>query len=162
MSLFENPRYRWRETYFVHLPAENRPSLDKMRQALSVVSDHLELANPSADDEGRFESLTILAADDFAAIDVSYIEGDEVVEQGARFAKELSAGCCAELDRAKLDRLRHCRGRFDLLHFEEITDLDDEDDANGMLDPSALLLVLDALVELTDGVAVDPQTGTVL
>jgi hypothetical protein len=31
-----------------------------------------------------------------------------------------------------------------------------------MLDPSALLLVLDALAELTGGIAVDPQTGTML
>ena len=31
-----------------------------------------------------------------------------------------------------------------------------------MLDPSALLIVLETLAKLTGGVAVDPQSGTVL
>lgn len=163
MSLFENDQYRWRETYFVQFPAKNRPSLDKVRQALSLVGDRLELADMKADAKGRVDSLTILAPEDFAAIDVSYLSGKEVLENGAELAEELTAGGCDEDHSAALENLRKFDARFDVLHFEQVGDADDPDEEpDGMLDPSALLLVLDVLAELTGGVAIDPQTGTVL
>lgn len=49
-----------------------------------------------------------------------------------------------------------------MLHFEQVVDFEDEDEAEGMLDPTALLVVLDALAKLTDGIPVDPQAGTML
>jgi hypothetical protein len=52
------------------------------------------------------------------------------------------------------------------LHFEHMTaseaPAESDDEFDEMLDPSALLIVLDALVELTGGVGVDPQSGTLL
>ena len=162
MSLFENDQYRWRETYFVQFPAQNRPSLEKVRQAVSTLGDHLVLTNMSADEEGRFESLTILAPDDFAALDISYLAGSEVLEQGAEFADELTTGGCQVENHDQLERLREYDGRFDVLHFEQVTEASDQDEPEGMLDPSALLLVLDVLAELSGGIAVDPQTGTML
>lgn len=163
MSLFENDQYRWRETYFVQFPAKNRPSLDKLCQALSVVGERLEMTDMRADRKGRFESVTILAPDDFAAIDVSYLSGKEVLEHGAELAEELSTSACRAETAPALGKLRTFDGRFDVLHFEQINEIDDQDDEpDGMLDPSALLLVLDVLAELTAGIAVDPQTGTVL
>jgi hypothetical protein len=48
-------------------------------------------------------------------------------------------------------------GRFDVLHFEQIPDEDEEDE---ILDPGTLLAVLGVLAEMTGGVAVDPQAGT--
>jgi len=163
MSLFEDPHYRWRETYFIYFPADHRPSLDKTCQTLSMLGDHFELTNASADNRGRFESITIRARDEFAAIDVSYLEGDEVTEQVAQLAREVAHGCCVENESSKLAVLRRASARLDLLHFEEVTDEEEsEDEPEGMLDPSALLLVLDALAELCEGVAVDPQTGTLM
>jgi len=59
--------------------------------------------------------------------------------------------------------MRHCNGRFDVLHFEQVTEPGDEDEAGDeMLDPGAILLVLAALAKLTGGVAIDPQSGTVI
>lgn len=165
MSLFENDRYRWRETYFVQFPSKNRPSLDKVRQALSVVGDRLEVAETKADCKGRFESITVLAPDDFAAIDLSYLSGPEVLEQGAEFAEELTAGGCRAENHGLLEKLRKFDGRFDVLHFEQVGEPGEEEDneeTDNMLDPSALLLVLDVLAELTGGIAIDPQTGTIL
>ena len=46
-----------------------------------------------------------------------------------------------------------------MLHFEQVVDFEDEDEAEGMLDPTALLVVLDALAKLTDGIPVDPAGG---
>jgi len=160
MSLFENERYRWRETYFVQFPAKNRPSLDKVRQALSTLGDTLQLVNPSADAEGWFDSITILAPDDFAAIDVSFLAGAEVLEQARDLAEEITATGCDQDASQHARKLRRYDGRFDVLHFEQILDLEDQDEPEGMLNPSTLLLVLACLARLTGGVAIDPQTGT--
>lgn len=161
MSLFENDQYRWRETYFVQFPLKNRPSLEKMRQALSMVSDRFELTNLHADAKGRFESLTLVAADDYAAVDVCFTSGEEVVENAVAFAEEAIAIGVSPEDHKRLETMKKYDARFDVLHFEQVTDdFDEDDDLNGMLDPSALLLVLDALAELTGGIAVDPQSGT--
>ena len=69
---------------------------------------------------------------------------------------------CLPTSRKKLARLKSFDAKFDLLHFERKSDDDAEDELDEMLDPSALLIVLDALVELTGGVGVDPQSGTLL
>ena len=161
MSLFENDQYRWRETYFVQFPVKNRPSLEKMRQALSMVSDRFEFTDLRADKNGFFESLTLVASDDYAAVDVCYTSGEEVIDSAIAFAEEAIAIGVSPEDHKRLEQLKKYDARFDVLHFEQITeDFDEDDDLGGMLDPSALLLVLDALAELTGGIAVDPQSGT--
>jgi len=162
MSTFENDQYRWRETYFVLFDSAKRPSLKKLQRALARLSSRFILTNLGAGEQGQFESLTVLAPDDFAALDVCYLYGEEVLEQGRQWAEELAAAGCREDDRDRLNRLRHCDGRFDLLHFEQISDAGDEDELGEMLDPSTLLIVLDALVKLTDGIAIDPQSGSLL
>ncbi|MBN1588244.1 MAG: hypothetical protein JW888_01880 [Pirellulales bacterium] len=160
MSLFENGQYRWRETYFVQFPAKNRPPLEKVRQAISTLGENLQMPQATADDDGRFESITILSPDDFAAIDVSFLAGQEVLDQANELADEItSTGCDEDVSRC-VKKLRHCDGRFDVLHFEQLADVDEQEEPEGMLNPSTLLLVLDCLAQLTDGVAIDPQTGT--
>jgi len=109
----------------------------------------------------------VLSPDDYAALDISYETGEEVVEQGAALYEELKSSATDAEERAKLNRLPKLDARFDLLHFEQVTNGEAgvggaEDELDEMLDPSALLIVLDALVELTKGVGVDPQSGTVL
>jgi len=162
VSMFENDQYCWRETYFVLFDAKNRPKLEAMRKALAHLKTHFTLANLTANDEGYVESLTVVSPDDFAALDVCYVDGDEVVEQGAELLKEMDSTDGTADDLNKRERLRRSTGRFDVLHFEQVVDLEEEEDTEGMLDPTALLVVLEALVKLTDGVAFDPQAGTLL
>lgn len=159
MSLFENDQYQWRETYFVLFEAAKRPTLRKLQQALRKVNPRFTLANAVADEHGQFESITVISPDDFAALDICYLEGQEVAEQVGRFVKEMSETEPALSDRKKLGRMLHFNGRFDVLHFEQQGDFEDRE-PDGMLDPGTLLTVLDALVRLTRGVAVDPQSGT--
>ena len=64
--------------------------------------------------------------------------------------------------RALLKRLKEYDGRFDVLHFEQVGDSADEDESDELLDPSALLAVLEELARITGGIAVDPQSGTIL
>ena len=162
MSTFEREEFKWRETYFVLFDSGKLPTLKNVERILGALSERFELTNAQADEDGRFESITLLAPDDYAALDISYESGEEVRQQGAALAQELKPSVTDDDERAKLARLPKCDARFDLLHFEEVVGDEPEDALDEMLDPSALLIVLDALVELTDGVGVDPQSGTLL
>ena len=163
MSMFENGRYRWRETYFVLFRSSNRPTLKAVEQTLSGLNDNYVLTNLSADDSGLCESLTLLSPDDFAALDVCYLGGAEVLEQGAELVEEIGPAACDASEKDALERIKLCDGRFDVLHFEHVSEFpEDDDDPEEILDPAALILVLGALARLTGGIAVDPQAGSIL
>lgn len=162
MSTFEDGRFRWRETYFVLFPLEKLPPLKLVQKTLAALNKHYTLTNLTADEEGLFESLTLLSPEDFAAMDICFTSGAEVIEQVESLVEELRES--AEPDqRAVLKRLKEYEGRFDVLHFEQIADLAEEDDEQDeLLDPGALLAVLGALARITGGVAIDPQSGSLL
>jgi hypothetical protein len=160
MSTFEDGRYRWQETYFVLFQSSNRPKLKAVEKALAALNDRYVLSNATGDKEGRFESLTVASPDDFAAMDICFTSGPEVLEQGAELAEEFE-GTVEPHQRAALNRLRQCDGRFDVLHFAQILEACEEED-DEMLDPGALLAVLGTLATMTGGTAVDPQSGTIL
>jgi hypothetical protein len=162
MSMFENDQYRWRETYFVLFSSGRAPSLKKLKEVLQGLNDRFVLTNVQTDSAGRLESITVLAPDDFAALDLCYVEGDEVREQVALLYDELKPSVAQEADRQRLERLKRLDARFDVLHFEQLAEVGEGEELDEMLDPSALLMVLDTLVELTDGIAVDPQAGAML
>jgi hypothetical protein len=162
MSMFENDQYRWRETYFVFFDAAARPKLKAVEKLVDKLSGRFTITNTAEDETGTFESLTVVSPDDFAAMDICYLEGEEVLEQGIMLAEELESVGCQPDERETAKRILQCTGRFDVLHFEEITASRDGDDADEMLDPSALLEVLEALERLVGGLAIDPQGGTMV
>lgn len=159
MSSFDRDEFLWRETYFVLFPAARRPFLAEVEQVLRSLPGVLELEQARADEQGRFESITVRAPADFAAMDISFEAGESVVEQVANLQKELKRGT---VDVAKLAKLKECDARIDLMHFEQVASSNDDDDFGEMFDPASLLLVLEALVKLTGGVGVDPQSGTLV
>ena len=163
MSTFEDNRYRWRETYFVLFAAKKRPKLSDVTKMLSTLNPRYQLTNLSADSHGRIDSLTLISPDDFAALDICYTGGAEVLEQGVSLVDDLKRAGTDSPPPVPWEQIKKYDGRFDVLHFEQVTEADQEDvDDEGMLDPSALLVVLGALARLTSGVAVDPQAGTFL
>ncbi|MGO8744751.1 MAG: hypothetical protein ACLQNE_02060 [Thermoguttaceae bacterium] len=162
MSMFENDQYQWRETYFVLFPSAKRPKLRAVEKKLSALNNRLTLANGVADEDGLLESITVLSPDDFAALDICYVGGEEVREQVKEMIKEIKTSDCRREDRKRLERLPEFDGRFDVYHFEQMTDLAGDDEVDEMLDPSTLLIVLDALTELTHGIAIDPASGAIL
>ena len=162
MSMFENDQYRWRETYFVFFDAQARPTRKAVEKLVAALNGPFDITNSVADDAGRFESLTVVSPDDFAAMDICYLEGEEVLEQGVLLAEELQSVGCQPDDRETAQRILQCTGRFDVLHFEQIVDSRDSDDPDDMLDPSALLVLLEALEKLVGGIAIDPQGGTMV
>jgi hypothetical protein len=161
MSMFEDPRYRWRETCFVLFRSRDRPKLKAVRKAIEELGEQYEIANLRADSQGRIDSLTVVSPDDFAAMDICYTTGEEVLEQGATLAEEVRATARSTGQAEPAVRIEQFDARFDVLHFEQVPEFPEDDDEEA-LDPSALLLVLSALAKLTGGVAVDPQAGAIL
>jgi len=165
MSTFERDNYRWRETYFVLFLSSERPTLEATRAALARLNSRFEFCNPETDEDGRFDSLTLLAPEDFAALDIAYIEGDEVIEQVDQLVEELKPNLEGPEEEAKFAKLERCNARFDVMHFQQIdaaSASEEEGDMDEMFDPSALIVVLEALCQLTDGVSVDPQAGAII
>lgn len=160
MSMFDSADYRWRETYFVFFDSAKRPKKDQMRKALRKLGRRFELGEMHAEVDGGFESITLTSPSDYAALDISYLSGDEVRLNGIALADELKSGAADAAEREKIARLRDYDARFDVMHFEQVSD-DDSEGESEMFDPSALLIVIEALSQLTDGVGVDPQSGTV-
>lgn len=162
MSLFDDDQYRWRETYFVLFDPERRPLLSEVEARLKGLNARFELSGGRVDDAGRIESLTLLSPHDSAALDITYLSGEEVMQETSELLKELQP--IDDEEQRRLARARKLTGRFDVMHFEYVqADVaDEEEEGDVSFDPSALLIVLDALTEMTDGVAFDPQSGCMM
>jgi hypothetical protein len=160
MTMFETDRFHWRETYFVLFRSARRPTLAKVESTLQKLGSHYQLTDAQADENGLFESLTLLSPDDFAALDISYLAGEDVEEQVAALVDEIAPGEGA--DAVKLAALPKCDARFDIMHFEQVVENSAGEEPDEMLDPSTLLIVLEALAELTGGIGIDPQSGSLM
>jgi hypothetical protein len=158
MSLFEDDRYRWRETYFVLFRESNRPLAKAVEQTLKELGGRYEIAELKADEQARFESLTLHSPYDYAAMDIAYLAGDDVRAHVDEIMKELKESSLTKLEKAKLKQLEECDARFDIYHFEQLVD-EEEDE---YLDPGALLIVLERLAKLANGVGIDPQSGALM
>jgi hypothetical protein len=162
MSLFENNHYRWRETYFVLFNHKHRPSLDAMKATVKQLGKRYELTEIRVDTEGRLESLTLNAPYDYAAMDITYITGEDVAEQVAELTRDMKGMALTPEEKLKLKRLPDCDARFDVYHFEQIVDDEEATEEEEFLDPGALLIVLESLAKLCHGVGIDPQSGAVM
>ncbi len=161
MSMFQDESYDWRDTYFVLFESGHRPRLDEVKRIVEQINPRYELSNFHADSQGRFESLTIRSPADFTAIDVSFLTGDEVTEHRDAFLKELAGEERDELEQEKWERFARCDARFDVMHFEQVIE-SSEEEPEAMVDPGALINVIDALTDLSHGVAIDPQSGMLM
>lgn len=157
MSLFENDQYRWRETYFVLFTRDQRPAADAVHDALAELGTRYEVSNDRKDADGQFESVTLTSPYDFAAMDISYVEGDEVRAQVVELNEQFKTITLTGDEVKKIARLPDCDARFDIFHFEQVVDAEDE-----FLDPGALLIVLEKLAGICGGVGIDPQSGAVM
>lgn len=160
MTTFDTDNFQWRETYFVLFPSANRPKLAQVEATIRKLGSHYELSDMQADEDGSFESMTVVSPDDFAALDICYLEGEDVQEQVAALVDEIRPG--DGIEPAKLAVLPKCDARFDIMHFEQMVDTAGAEEGDDMLDPSTLLLVLEALANLTKGVGIDPQSGSLM
>ena len=162
MSLFAHPEYRWRETYCVLFKEEYRPTSMDIEAACLRLGDRYQLKEVHGNDDGLLDSLTMLSPADFAAMDFSFVSGEEVQEQLDELLVELKSTQLDEDEKAKFERLKTCNARFDIYHFEQLVDLFAGDDGEEYLDPAALLVVLNWFSGLCNGVGIDPQANTIM
>ena len=160
MSLFGDSRYQWRETYFVLFRQSDRPLASQVVQELKRDHGRFEVSNVRKDRHGRLESLTLKCPDDFSAVDISYVSGEEVSEQVEELVRDISRGTLTEEEREKMQLVTRCDARFDIFHFEQVPPEDEEGD--DFLDPAALLTVIERLSQLCHGVGIDPQSGSLM
>ena len=127
MSMFDDNRYCWRETYLVMLDRLKRPLSAETVQRLQKPGERFEITTPRdvarwGDANGLLESLIVVAPDDSAAVEIRYDEGVEVVKEFAALADELERHEPSAKEQKKIARAREWTAKIELLHFEQIRD----------------------------------------
>ncbi|MCA9151492.1 MAG: hypothetical protein KDA92_19400 [Planctomycetales bacterium] len=165
MSLFENDEYQWRETFFVLFRDENQPTTQQVEKALRQLDSRFVLRDVRSDEQGRFESLTLESPDDYSAMDISLVRGDEVIEQTAEIRPELLKSAVGNEEKALIKSLSEYHCRYDIYHFEQLVFIgraDEDEEMDDFMDPGAVLTVMQKIAQLCRGVAVDPQANTLI
>jgi hypothetical protein len=159
VSLFGDRNYQYRDTYFVLFQKQNRPNEAKLRSLLRELGAKFETSEVRHNN-GQVESLTLIDPQDYSAMDIAYVEGDDVVAQIGEIREEFRAITVRGDDVEKLKQLKDCDARYDIFHFEQIVDNGDDEDE--YVDPGGLLLVMEKLVKLCHGVGYDPQSQSLI
>lgn len=157
MSLFEDDRYQWRETYFILFRESDRPNKHAILKTLKELGARFEIVNLRTDSQDNFESVTVISPDDFSAMDICYGSGEDVAAQVTDLLEEMKSSSDTPQHKAKLLHLADCTASLEIYHFQRVVDEDEEEE---YLDPGGLLLVMQKLAKLCHGIAIDPQSGT--
>lgn len=165
MSLFDDDNYRWRETYLLFFKQSKRPTVDAVEQALANQPQAFDLQAVRGDDRGLLESITAIAPDRRSAIDICFVAPEDAAGQIESMRDEMDVTAVDDDDADKVQRLREFDALLELMHFEcaagDMTS-DDDDEVDAFFDPTALLIVVETLCQLCDGVAIDPASATVV
>ena len=158
MSLFEDDRYMYCDTFFVYLDASNRPSVDQVKTAITSGSEKYVLSDSRAEDDGSFKSITVRSPHDSSGMDIVFVSGEEVRDQVAEVVDEFRQISLVGEDFDKLNQVATANARLDVFHFEETSDSEEPD----MIDPGGLFLILEKLNKVCDGIGLDPQSKTLI
>jgi len=118
MTLFDDDRYDWRETYFVYFESTHRPKLLEIRRTLQTHAPFFDVLNTKSEPDGRLVGMTIASYEDHAALEIVYREGKEVLTEGQSLVLSLKEEATAE-EHSKLQKIVRCKTRFDVHHFEQ-------------------------------------------
>jgi hypothetical protein len=156
--LFGDPRYQYRDTYFVLFPRAQRPSEASLQSLLEQLGSKFELGEKRLVN-GLLESATFYAPQDFSAIDIAYVEGEDVVNQIKEIREDFRSITVRNEDLEKLKIVRDFDARLDVFHFERLVAGAEDDEC---FDPGSLLLILERLADICHGIAYDPQSQSLL
>jgi len=121
MTLFEDNRYDWRETYFVYFESSHRPKLSEIRRALKTYAPLFYILDSKAEADGNLVAITIASYENHAALEIVYREGKDVLTEVQQLVRSLQKDATTE-ERAKLQKIAQCKTRFDVHHFEQTAD----------------------------------------
>ncbi len=160
MSLFDDPNYRWRDTFLVLFDDEQRPTIKLALSAIQQIGK-FNVRNSSESESRLIESITITSSVDLVGLEILYVAGDEVVEEIEALVMELAEDAMLLGNEDSLTQLSAANARLDILHFEKITENSNgPSDDDELMDPGSLLAVTAALANLVSGVAVDPSSAS--
>ena len=159
MSLFEQPGYRWRETYMVLFQAADRPLAESVRAAVRGLGGRFDVSDVQANSEGFLDSMTVKMRGESTALDVIYTGDEDVTEQLPDLVRDLRHGPDSE-EGDRIDSVAEMTARLDVLHFYQQMDDASDEELDDFVDPGSLLIVLDCLCHLCHGIAVDPQSSS--
>lgn len=157
MSLFEDERYQYCDTFFVFFEEGNRPTAKQVITVLESGGEKCELSD-SKEQDGKFEAITVRSPHDSSAMDITVVVGDEVREQVEELVSEFRNMSLDGDDYKRLMKIDKATARLDVYHFERKSDSPEDE----VLDPGGLFLVIDKLNALCDGVGHDPQSKTLI
>ena len=118
MTLFEDERYDWRETYFVCFETAYRPKLPEIRRALKMYAPLFYVLDSKADFDENLIEIIIASYENHAALEIVYREGKDVQTEIQHLTCSLEKDATAE-EFAKLKRIVQYKARFDVHHFEQ-------------------------------------------
>jgi len=118
MTLFDDDRYDWRETYFVCFESIHRPKLPEVRRALKTYAPLFYILDSKAEADGNLVEMTIASYENHAALEIVYREGKEVLTETQQLARSLKKDATPD-ELLKLQKIAQCKTRFDVHHFEQ-------------------------------------------
>ena len=121
MTLFDDNRYDWRETYFVYFESTHRPKLSAFRRALKTDAPFLTILSCKADSDGYLVEMTIASYEDHAALEIIYREGNDILAESLHLARSLKNEATA-IELSQLQKIAQCKTRLDVHHFEQLED----------------------------------------
>jgi len=121
MTLFDDNRYDWRETYFVYFESSHRPKWTEVRRALRDNAPFLSILDHKTEPDDGLVAMTIASYEDHAALEIVHREGNEVTAEARLFANTLKEEASEE-ECLKLKKIVQCKMRFDVHHFEQTAD----------------------------------------
>jgi hypothetical protein len=117
MSLYNDDRYTWRETYFVLFDDHRRrPMLDELRRELHRGS--LKILDGTTNAEGRLRSLIVASYEDHSALEIVFRQGPEVIAETNALVQTLEQGSTPK-EKERLRSVTQWPCKFDVLHFEQ-------------------------------------------
>lgn len=166
MSLFDNPEYKWRETYFVYFARHKMPRLEEAVGRVRKRIPGVSTAGAARDENGVLQAVSILFPDSPSGVDIILSSPSDAPEPMIEAQNMLDEAPDKHTKRV----LAHSDARVDILHFERTNNpptqrdlFNAEDDMPPEdFDPSGMFTLIEQLVGLSRGVAIDPQSGTVI
>ena len=118
MTLFDDDRYDWRETYFVYFESSHRPKLPDVRRALKAYAPFFHILHSKSDPTGNLLEMTVASYEDHAALEIVYREGNDILNEARHLALSMEKDA-SEGEHTQLQKIAQCKTRFDVHHFEQ-------------------------------------------
>ncbi len=118
MSLYDDDRYSWRETYFVLFEPQRRPRLAELRRELRPLKESVKIVDAETDDVGFFTKLTVASYEDHSALEIVFRQGADVAAEMNALFRVLGEGCSGK-EKERLETACRQAAKFDVLHFEQ-------------------------------------------